>query len=208
MKFLGKYWKVLVAIALLLVAAFLLFDTYRTEKAEYEAKVANMEVMIQVLENKIAENQKYAPYQEQLTAAKEELQASRLALYEHFPVEMLQEDQVMYVLYLETLFGTEISFTFSEEQPLAVLSDNATVEGLVLTVNYKTTYEGFKDMVDYLATDSRITSVYECTIDYDVKTDVAQGYMTLILYLMDSDLLDYELPDVAVPSTGKDNVYQ
>ena len=208
MKFLGKYWKVLLAVALIVFAAFLYFDTYRTEKAEYEAKTANMEVMIQVLETKIAENRKYEPYQDQINAAKEELVASRLGLYEHFPVEMLQEDQIMYVLYLETLFGTEISFAFNEEQPLVVLSDNAVVEGLVLTVNYKTNYEGFKDMVDYLATDSRITSVYECTIDYDVKTDVAQGYMTLILYEIDSALLDYANPDVRVPTTGKDNVYK
>jgi len=208
MKFLGKYWKVLIAVALVAAAAFLYFDTYRSEKAEYEAKVTNMETMIQVLETKLAENRKYAPYQEQLTAAKEELASSRLALYEHFPVEMLQEDQIMYVLYLETLFGTEIAFSFNEDQPMAALSDGSTVNALVLTVNYKTNYEGFKDMVDYLATDSRITSVYECTIDYDVKTDVAQGYMTLILYLMDSDLLDYANPDVAIPSTGKDNVYK
>ena len=62
-------------------------------------------------------------------------------------------------------------------------------------------------MVAYLSADSRITSVYAASIEYDAKKDVAQGELTLVLYLIDSELLEYLPPDVAEPETGKDNVF-
>lgn len=113
----------------------------------------------------------------------------------------------MYVLYLEKTFGTEISFSFSSPQPITALRDGATLMGLTLTVNYKTTYRGFKNMINYLATDSKITSVQFASINYDASSDTAVGTVTLLLYLMDSDLLDYVSPDVKEPDTGKGNIF-
>ena len=133
--------------------------------------------------------------------------ASRLDLYKHFPKEMKEEDQIMYVLYLEKLFGTEIYFSFSTAQPITVLRDGSKLMGLTLTVNYETTYKGFQDMVNYLATDSKITSVQYATIQYDAAKDLATGTVTLLLYMLDSEDLQYLPPDVYVPDTGKENLY-
>ena len=63
-------------------------------------------------------------------------------------------------------------------------------------------------MVEYLATDDRITSIYDATIAYDAKTDKATGVISLILYLMDSDKLQYVAPDVAIPELGKENIFE
>ena len=164
--------------------------------------------MIAGMENKIAENLKYADIQDKLEPAKEELAASRLALYQKFPKEMREEDQIVYVLYLESLFKEEIFFSFSEAVELVPLSDSAVLEGLLITVNYETTYQGFQEMVDYLAQDSRIASIYEATIEYDEKEDLASGAITLLLYLMDSDQLEYTPPQVNIPETGKDNIFE
>ncbi len=207
MKALAKYWKVLLALILVGLAAFFYFDTYQKEKAAYEVKVRQMETMIMALENKIEQNMLYADVQDKLPDAMAEIEASRMELYQKFPVEMLEEDQIMYVLYLETIFKEEIFFSFSESVDIALLRDGASLQGLVITVNYKTTYEGFQEMIDYLATDSRIASVYEATIEYDAKKDEAVGYVTLVLYLMNTDDLTYVPPDVAVPDTGKDNIF-
>ena len=210
MKVLAKYWKVLIAIILLLVAAFLYMNVYKTEEAAYQSESQQLRTMIMALQSNIAENNRYADIQDELEEAKAEVKASRLELYQHFPVEMKEEDQIMYVLYLETLFGTEISFSFSEAQPIMALydEDGANLMGLLLTVNYETTYQGFQDMVNYLATDARITSVYEATIDYDADNDVATGTVTLLIYLVDSEMLEYLPPDVAKPEIGKDNIFE
>lgn len=137
-----------------------------------------------------------------------DIEASRRALYQHFPVTLLEEDQIMYVLYLENLFGTEINFSFGSTAPIGMLSDGATLGGLTLTVNYETTYQGFKDMIEYLSTDSRITSIQYCTLNYDDASDTATGTLTLLLYVMNSDLLDgYQPPVITEPDTGKPNLF-
>ena len=207
MRVLGKYWKLLLALILLCLAAYMYFGVYQTERMVYEVATQQMNTYITALQANIEKNSRYADVQDKLEEATAAVDASRLALYQHFPREMKEEDQIMYVLYLETLFGTEIHFSFSQAQPLMTLRDGSTLMGLVLTVNYETTYQGFQDMVAYLSADSRITSVYAASIEYDAKKDVAQGELTLVLYLIDSELLEYLPPDVAEPETGKDNVF-
>lgn len=208
MKAVLGYWKVLLAVLLVAAAVFIYTDKYETEKADYERQVQQMDILTQSLEKKIQENEKYAGVQDKLEDAKAEIQASRLDLYQKFPVEMREEDQIMYVLYLETVFKEEIFFTFSEAVALVPLNDGATLHGMIITVNYETTYQGFQDMINYLAEDSRIVSVYEATIDYDEKKDLATGQISLLVYLMATDAVEYLPPDVAVPNTGKDNIFE
>ena len=178
------------------------------ERLAYESEASQLNTIITSLESTIARNMRYAAVQDQLEEATAAVDASRLELYEHFPVELKEEDQIMYILYLEQLFGTEIQFSFSSPQAIAALRDGSTLMGLTLDVNYETTYQGFKDMVNYLATDSRVTSVRYASIQYDAANDVAAGRITLMLYLIDSDLLEYLPPEITEPDTGKDNIYE
>lgn len=207
MKFLGKYWKVLLAIAILVAAYFFYQSNYVEKKAAYEAETSRIQTYIKAMESSIEENMRYAAVQDKLEEANAAVDASRLEMYQHFPLEMKEEDQIMYVLYLEKLFGTEIFFTFGTPQPLIALRDGATLMGLTLTVNYETTYKGFQDMINYLSTDSRVTSVQFASIEYDAEADKATGTVTLLLYLIDSELLEYLPPEVAEPETGKENIY-
>ena len=208
MKAIAKFWKVLLALILVAAAVFVYFDSYVAEKEAHELRVMQMQTMNLNMQKKIQEDLKYADIQDKLEPAMTELAESRLELYKKFPKEMREEDQIMYVLYLESLFKEEIFFTFSEAVELIPLSDGAALEGLLISINYETSYEGFQEMIDYLAKDSRIASVYEATIEYDEKKDVASGYITLLLYLMNSDQLEYTPPDVHIPDTGKDNIFE
>ena len=203
---LKKYWKAIVAVVLLIAFALVL-SNYFSERQAHQAEVDKLQSNNQMLQNKVDANMKYEGVQDQLEDASAQLMASRLELYQKFPVEMKEEDQIMYVLYLEKIFGTEIFFSFGQAQPMTVLKDGAKVMGLTLTVNYQTSYDGFKDMIDYLATDSRVTSVQFAQIQYDAATDTAVGTVMLLLYLIDSDLLDYVSPEVNEPDTGKDNIF-
>lgn len=206
MKTLAKNWKVVLAVLMIMAALPIFFLGYLREKKAFETEESQLKTQISALQNTIAENLRYADIQEQLPDAEAELGESRLALYEKFPTELREEDQIMYVLYLEELFDTEISFSFGTVAPVRVLSDGAVLKGLTLTVNYETTYKGFKEMVDYLATDSRITSIQYATVDYDSENDTATGSLTLLCYIMDSDMLEYTEPDVTTPQTGKKNI--
>ena len=203
---LKKYWKALLAVVLLIAFALVL-SNYLSERQAHKAEVDKLEANNQMLQNKVDANKEYEGVQDQLEEASAQLMASRLELYQKFPVEMKEEDQIMYVLYLEKIFGTEIFFSFGQAQPVMALKDGSKVMGLTLTVNYQTTYDGFKDMIDYLATDSRVTSIQFAQIQYDAASDTAVGSVTLLLYLIDSDLLEYVSPEVNEPDTGKDNIF-
>ena len=208
MKKVLKYWKLFIALILIGAALFLYFNKYRVEQAAYETQSQQLQQLTDALKKSIEKNVRYRDIQEELDEALVELDNSRLSLYKHFPVELREEDQIMYVLYLETLFGTEISFSFSQAQPVMALYDGATLQGLILQVNYETTYQGFQDMVNKLSTDKRVTSIYDATIAYDSKTDTASGILNLVLYLVDTDKLEYTPPDVAIPEIGKDNLFE
>lgn len=208
MKSLIRNWKAVLAFILLIAAFCVLFFIYRPEKQAYESKSAQLNTMITALQTTIAENLRYADIQEALLPAGEELKASRLELYQKFPTELKEEDQIMYVVYLEEKFGTEIQFSFNKTPiPICTLSDGSTLMGLSLTVNYMTNYEGFKEMIDYLASDSRITSIQNATMEYDEVNDLAVGTLTLLCYVMDSELLEYTSPDVETPDVGKENIF-
>ena len=207
MKFFGKIWKVLLALALLIAAFFFYKSNYVEKRIAYELETARIETYIKAMQASIAENQRYASVQEKLEPAAAAVEASRLKLYQNFPRQIKEEDQIMYVLYLETLFGTEIFFDYGRLQAVAQLSDGAILMKLLLTVNYETTYDGFKDMVNYLSTDSRITSVESANINYNAKKDEVSGNLTLSLYVLESELLEYQSPDVAEPETGKENIF-
>lgn len=207
MKTIGKYWKIILSLVLVLIAALVFFLVYAPGKKEYQTQQSQLQSTIADLQFTISENLRYADIQDQLPAATEEVNASRKALYEHFPVELREEDQIMYVLYLEELFGTEINFSFGTANSLRILSDGTVVNGLTLTVNYETTYQGFKDMIEYLATDSRITSIQYASVNYDSSTDRATGSLTLLCYVLKSDLLEYQKPDVTTPEIGKPNIF-
>jgi hypothetical protein len=205
MKILSKYWKVLFAVALL-VAAFMVYTNYQEELAAHEAEISKLNTYNLTLQTKIQKNKKYEGIQDKLEAGSAQIAASRLELYDKFPVDMKEEDQIMYILYLEKQFGTEINFSFGKAQQLVALKDGSQLMGLTLTVNYETTYQGFQDMINYLATDKTITSVQFANINYDPANNKAVGTVTLLLYLL-NDGSDYVGPEVNIPETGKDNIY-
>ena len=207
MKTLTRNWKALVAFLLLVAAVCVMLLVYRPAKQEYESKQQQLNMMITALQNTIAENLRYADIQEALPPAKDEISASLLELYKKFPAELREEDQIMYVVYLEELFGTEIQFQFGTLQAIGQLADGSVLCGLNLTINYETDYEGFKEMINYLASDSRLTSVEHATMYYDETNDVAVGSLTLICYVMQSELLDYQVSDIDTPETGKTNIF-
>ncbi len=185
MKLLRKYGKILLALVLL-VAAALLYANHRKALLAHEREVDRLTAAQVALQETIRSNQRYEGVQPQLEAARAQLAASRLALYEKFPAQLREEDQIAYMIYLESVFGRKVSMGFGQVQPIAALQDGSRLMGLTLTVDYETSYQGFQDMITYLATDARITSVQLASIAYDPARDVAKGTVTLLLYILDT----------------------
>ena len=207
MKVISKYWKVILALVMLLAAVLVYVLQYLPAKTVYELEQASLRGQIETMQMQVGQNTKYASVQDQLDPAIKAITDSRRELYDKFPVEMKEEDQIMYMLYLEEKFGKEVTLEFAEEETIVALSDGAELQGVTVMFDYETTYAGFKKMIQELATDSRITSVRFATMDYDTEADLLRGKMVVTNYVM-SDDRTYEGPEVDTPAIGKDNPYK
>ena len=230
MKVIGRNWKAVLSVLLLLAAVLVYVLGYRPRSEAYVMERDQLNAQITALQTTIVENEMYKDVQDQLEPAEAAIEESRAALYENFPADMKEEDQILYLLYLEKTLGTgskelgytqelhdiflqrfgkdgDIEFSFGEITPMQVLSDGALLEGLNLTVYYHASYQEFKNMVHALATDDRITSIRYATFNYDSEKKLLDGQMTLTLYLMPSAQNTYEEPGVAPPATGKTDIF-
>lgn len=230
MKVIGRNWKAVLSVLLLLVAVLVYVLGYRPRSEAYVMERDQLNAQITALQTTVVENEMYKGVQDQLEPAEAAIEESRAALYENFPADMKEEDQILYLLYLEKTLGTgskelgytqklhdiflqrfgsggDIEFSFGEITPMQALSDGALLEGLNLTVYYHASYREFKNMVHALATDERITSIRYATFNYDSEKKLLDGQMTLTLYLMPSAQNTYEEPGVTPPATGKTDIF-
>ena len=225
MKALKRNWKLLLAVVLILAAILIVVlvylparDQFNRDKDSVENNIRMWQMSAESARTKIAENQErieqnrpFETIQDELEEAYTELDLSRSELYQKFPAILREEDQILYVLYLEQLFGTEIVFSFNPEEQRVRLSDGAILGDVPLTVNYETSYQGFKDMVTYLSTDSRITSIKNSVLAYDKANDRLLGNLTLLCYVLQPDAYDpseYVEPDITPPEeTGKPVIF-
>lgn len=243
MKAIARNWKAVLAFLLMLAALLVYFMGYKPKKTAYEQERNQLNMQITALQTTIAENERYKDVKDLLPAELEKIDASRDGLYEVFPQEIREEDQILYLLYLEQVFGGEfaelgftqnlyenryllewnpsrtqgllreyedqsrITFEFGQVQPIQVLSDGAVLQALDINLTYDASYDGFKKMVHYLATDSRVTSIRFATFNYNVLDETLSGQLALRLYLLDATDREYAKPDITNPGTGKPNMF-
>ena len=223
MKTLARNWKAVLAFLLIVAAVLVYMMVYKPKQEAYIAERDQLNMQITALQNTIAENERYKDVQDQLPAELEKITASRDGLYEVFPQEIKEEDQIMYLLYLEQVFGGDLAelgftqslyqnygqntFQFGQVQPIQMLSDGAVLQGLDIVLTYNATYDGFKRMVDFLATDSRVVSILYATLNYDAVNEVLSGQIALRLYSLDATNREYEVPTIRNPGMGKNNMF-
>lgn len=211
MRVLGRIWKIILALILLAGAAFVFLRIYLPNQVSYEVQRASLVAQNQVLQQQVIENAKYSSVDiEQLEKEEDKMEGSRLDLYRKFPQEFRQEDQIIYVVWLEEMFGTEIQFEFGSAEPIAYMSDGSVLGGVQLTVNFDATYEAYKKMIETLSTDERVASVVSSAFNTYVAPDGtthAVGVLTLVHYLIVSPQLPYYSPSLVAPPVGKDDLW-
>lgn len=233
MSWLGKYWKVLLAIGLLIAAVLVFVRLYIPERAAYEVQSEMAEVLKTALrssiQDQIAENEELASIQDdvgpalsEIEAALDELVADRETLYGNFPGDLLEEDQILYVMDLEDILDMEVmfghtynnrsrsytpdpTFVFGDVIPLTRLSDGAILEYVPIRVDFDMGYYDFLEMLDFLSQDERITTINYGVLDYDQSTMHVVGYATMMYYCLDA--VKYEAP-VIEEQAGKNNLFR
>lgn len=128
MTWFGKYWKVLLAILLVIVAVlavvFILVPQNKVMETEFNMAGMMTEALQTRLDAQLAENVQLAAIKDELPGAREEvaksaedmaaaleqLEQDRATLYSNFPGGLKEEDQILYVMDLEDQLDMELMF--------------------------------------------------------------------------------------------------
>lgn len=207
MKALKAYWKPLLGLLLILAAVLLVVRIYLPAHSEYRARREQLENSISAWQTIDAEGRRYIPVQDYIPAAEDAISESRRTLYGNFPAKIKEEDQIMYILYLEELFGTELQFGFGTEEELAVLSDGAVLSVLTITLECECGYEDFRRAVSQISRDGYIASVDSADMEYEPESGLIKGTVTLRRYLLSAGQSEYRPLEVNVPETGRENIF-
>ena len=228
MKAIVRNWKALLAIVLVLAAAAVYFLGYRPGAENFARQREQLTQQNAQLQTTIAENERYKDVQDQLSPALDAIEESRASLYDAFPRGMREEDQLLYLLGLGDQFGggggelgfstdlrqvflekfnVDITYTFGTPAALLALSDGSLLQGQTVTVYYSGGYGDVKEMIRYLGEEApSITSIQFADMRW-LDGEVT-GTFTLLNYVLDSGLLEYQEPAVEAPETGKTNIFE
>lgn len=216
MKRVAKYWKAILAAILILASVPLFFKLFE-KRSEYKAQTDSLNMQIASFQAAIDSNMVYAGVQDKLDGELAALDESRKELYSHFPSKLLEEDQILYITYLEEKFkddveialsmeGADIQFSYSQAEPITELSDGSALCGVTLGFCFETTYQGFKDLTEHLSTDERVTSVRYAKLNYDPESGVASGGVVVTLYTISTE--PYVPPAASEHTTGKTTIFE
>lgn len=238
MSWFGKYWKVILAVLLLIAAVLAVLLVLRPQDKAMAQELESTAMMTDALQTRLnallAENAQLAAIKDELPGAIEDVAAAReeisdamelmaedrVTLYASFPGGLKEEDQILYVMDLEDLLDMEMmfgrvfnsaapdqTFEFGTSQGIIRLTDGAVLYAVNINVDFDMSYEAFKQMLVYLATDERITSIHYTKIDYDAQNDRVVGYATLLYYYLESEDNAYVGPEMDL-QTGKDTLFE
>lgn len=177
-----QHWKLFLSLFLLLLGILLFCIFYLPDQISYQQKKKQLTNSVTSLQDLLTENKKYSDIRPLLADELAAIEASREDLYKQFPAGLSEEVLNTYVQQLEQLFGTEMNVSVGDLETVTTLSDGTSVNSRTLTINYKSSYADFKNMLNYLSTDSRVISVQTTDLDYDKATDIVKGTVTIVLY--------------------------
>lgn len=232
MNFFSRNWKAFLGLILFLAGVLVLVLILLPAKQSYEATQARLNMQIQMSNDNIAENQQiinlnkpYEDVQDDLVVEHDKLLASRESLYAHFSAELREEDVLLFMLGLETHFGDTVKLellryeelsgaqsNFGNIVDVARLSDGSMLRAWQIELKYsEATYQGFREMIDYLARDPNILSVNQATMYYNEFNQV-NGRIVIVRYMIVpsgyNSSSDYTEPEVETEDeVGKDDIF-
>ena len=189
---------------LLAVASYVLVYTPTVEKHEALkrelAQLQNREAQLVELE------QKMPYYKEQIVVCQERV--DELVVF--FPAQIKPENEIMYAVELENELELDFStLNYGTPMEFMATTNNAglTAYNTPLSMNFRGTYQGLKDVVEYTKAQQDRKVVDTVTAAYDGVTGQLVGTMTINMYTIEGTEKMYEAPYVPSMNFGVDNIF-
>lgn len=201
-----KKW--MIALLLLLVGIVGLFVCYQSfynpamdECEKTEKSIETLKTSIEAAKTNLEQQSYYTTETEMLVAKTEKLMDSI-----HFPGEILEEDQILYIQDVEKdTEQKQTTISFGTNSSL-FSSGVFTLQEKTFPFTYTATYEGMKNLINYFVQNEEDpVSLVSLTISYDAETDTCTGTMILRRYFV-TGIEEYQPPVIPGVQIGTDNI--
>ncbi len=219
----------LISLGIFCISYFYVYDIYvkKTDKAYEEARLAAAEIKDR--EKKLLEEDEVKQLVPEVVEKKDDIIKS-------FPVYIAAEDNYMFVEKLEEALDittSSVSMSESEEfyetiiPAVAAGTESAaptsagngktggtkdepavmTAYFSTLSFNFVTSYDGFKELAEYIRDYPEHTAIDSVTISRDNMTGALSGSLTLKRYFLSGTGREYETPVIEGIDIGTDNIF-
>jgi len=197
---------------LLIVAGVLIcLGCYRfvyMKNVDEQAKLKSQLKTIQTEEQGLAELQANRSFYE---SEIERMNAEDQEILAKFPVDILPENEIMYVVDMEEendISFSDISYGTASERSTGYESRTGLqAYDVEMSLSYLSTYQGLKDVILYTGGQDRRMVINTVTASFDRSTGNLSGAMTLNQYLITGTDAVYNPPYVPAMSIGTDNIF-
>ena len=140
-------------------------------------------------------------------------------ILKNFPVTILEEDMIMLGRSLEkniddtqvnnVTFGGASNVYNATSKPVEATNVpiSYSLYNNKILVSYKTTYEGFKDIIDYVCENKNCMSIADFSIAYDEATGLVTGATSVNMYSVTGTDKEYTQQNLSGVSIGTDNIF-
>jgi hypothetical protein len=144
-------------------------------------------------------------------------------ILDSYPVNIAKEDNFMFIEKLQEALDIQISSIDIKDSTIfyqtilpirnadgtAETTDPQTMTGLqsVISMNFITTYDGFKELVDYINNYPDKTVIDSAAVSYDSTTGNLTGSLVIKRYALTGTGKVYEPPYINDISIGTDNIF-
>ncbi len=185
MKIYIKKWMIALLLLLIGIAGVLIsyHSFYRPavdECEKLERSVKNLQDSVAVAKANLQQKAYYEEETEKLISQTQELMDTL-----HFPGEILEEDQILYIQKVEKETGQKQSLISFGTNNTLYTAGSLVLQEKTYPFTYTTTYEGLKELIGYFVdNDEEPCSLESLTISYDAQTDTCTGTMILRRYYL------------------------
>ena len=207
MKTIKSHLPLILAVLVLIATLYVYFMVYLPGAEAYQMSMVNLSNQVGMIQQNIVKDAQFADVQNAIPKELDNISKSRRQLYARFPKEMREEDQILYMIELEELLGSDILISFVEPETIRRLGDGSALMGMTFTVDYETSYDEFKDIVSKIASDEKISSVRYASMTYDEESGKVSGSITITRYLINDTEREYHEPQLPQQDKGKSNIF-
>lgn len=207
MKTIKSHLPLILAVLVLIATLYVYFMVYLPGAEAYQMSMVNLSNQVGMIQQNIVKDAQFADVQNAIPKELDNISKSRRQLYARFPKEMREEDQILYMIELEELLGSDILISFVEPETIRLLGDGSALMGMTFTVDYETSYDEFKDIVSKIASDEKISSVRYASMTYDEESGKVSGSITITRYLINDTEREYHEPQLPQQDKGKSNIF-